>query len=90
MFEAPAGRIRSNFQPIDENSKDEVFGYFYATQEDTTRIFVDPSLADFPAMFCPGPPTPQPFGARCLPRFPCCDCLLEQGSTLQKPDFWEE
>ncbi len=88
MFEAPAGRIRSNFQPIDENSDDEVFGYFYATQEDTARIYVDPSLADFPAAYCPGPPSPQPFGARCLPRFPCCDCLLQNGSSLEKPSFW--
>ena len=42
---------------------------FYATQEDTARIYVDPALANFPAMFCPGPPAPAPFGARCLPRF---------------------
>lgn len=90
MFESPAGRIRSNFKPVDENSKDEVFGYFYATQEDTTRIYVDPSLAEFPAAFCPGPPAPAPFGARCLPRFPCCDCLMLNGGALQKPDFWTE
>lgn len=90
MFESPAGRIRSNFKPVDENSDDEVFGYFYATQQDTSRIYVDPAMANFPAFFCPGPPAPQPFGATCLPRFPCCDCLLLTGGELDKPDFWTE
>ena len=90
MFETPAGKIRSNFISVNENSDAEIFGYFYATQEDTTRIYVDPAMADFPSAYCPGPPGPPPPGARCLPRFPCCDCLLQDGSSLQKPNFWVE
>ncbi len=90
MFEAPAGKIRSNFEPLDGNKKDEVFGYFYVTQEDTVRVPVSPEMADFPESFCPGPPTPPPPGERCLPRFPCCDCLLQPGSTLEQPEFWIE
>ncbi len=90
MFEAPAGKIRSNFVPTEESPDGEVFGYFYATQEDTARLYVAPSMADNPANYCPGPPSPPAPGERCLPRFPCCDCLLADGSTLDQPSFWVE
>ncbi|MCB0665870.1 MAG: DUF4249 family protein, partial [Saprospiraceae bacterium] len=43
MFEAPAGTIKSNFVNVEDGeSSPNVFGYFYATQTDTTRLYVSP------------------------------------------------
>ncbi len=87
MFETPAGKIRSNISNVEEGSEDEIFGYFYATQRDTIRLFVSPETANNPAKFCPGPPSIAPPGGGC-PRVPCCDCLVERGSSSVKPSFW--
>ncbi|MDH3648790.1 MAG: DUF4249 domain-containing protein [Saprospiraceae bacterium] len=89
MFEAPAGKIQSNISNIEENSSDEIFGYFYATQRDTIRLFVSPETANNPETFCPGPPSLPPPGGGC-PRVPCCDCLVAEQSTTVRPNFWVE
>ena len=68
IFEAPAGKIESNFTNA-SNPDELVFGYFYATQQDTARIYIDPSFVDFPATNCPIPF--DPLG----PVTQCCDCL---------------
>ena len=83
IFESPAGRVVSNFTNIDDPD-DEVFGYFYATNIDTARVFLSPTEL--------GPITP-----RCpavserpveCPDRACCDCLDEDNSSLERPDWW--
>ena len=82
IFQAPAGKVQSNFININD-SRDEVFGYFYATEESTQRIFVSPEMADNPARPCPAPT--DDFG-----RAPsdCCNCLTITGSTTERPSWW--
>ncbi len=91
MFESPAGRIRSNFEKVvDNGERNEVFGYFYATQVDTSYFYVSPEIADNPTALCPWPPgTMSPPGREC-PLVPCCDCLVADNSQLEKPSFWVE
>jgi len=43
MFESPAGKLGSNFKNI-TNPDDEVFGYFYATEQKTSRIKITPDM----------------------------------------------
>lgn len=90
MFEAPAGEIASNYLNAEDGSRAEkVFGYFYATQTDTSRMYIDPVMVGSPSKYCPWPPNqPVSPGSMC-PRFPCCDCLKEKNSSLGKPDFWD-
>ncbi|NND33597.1 MAG: DUF4249 family protein, partial [Saprospiraceae bacterium] len=88
MFEPPAGRILSNFRNVDDGTPaNNVYGYFYATQTDTSRFFVAPEDIGSPTMYCPWPVN-QPPPPRGCPRFPCCECLEEIGSQLEKPSFW--
>ena len=82
IFEAPAGKIESNFTNPD-NPEEEIFGYFYASQEDTSRIFIDPVSVDFPATNCPIFYDPLSGEGH------CCDCLKLEGSTTLKPSFWQ-
>jgi hypothetical protein len=90
MFEAPAGSIKSNFVNVEDgNPSKNVFGYFYVTQTDTTRFYVSPEAAGSPSMYCPWPANQIPPPQGC-PRFPCCECLDEKGSQLDKPDFWDQ
>ena len=83
MFEEPVGTQFSNFRPEDPESNDNVFGFFYATEIDTIRVFVDSTLVGTPRMACPPLKEKRP---GCLP---CCDCLGLTNSSLVKPDFWE-
>jgi hypothetical protein len=90
MFETPAGTIRSNFVNVDDGeSTPNIFGYFYATSTDTTRFYVAPEVAGSPSMFCPWPVNQVVSPSAKCPRFPCCECLEENGSQLQKPVFWD-
>lgn len=89
MFEAPAGTIKSNFVNVDnQESAPNIFGYFYATQTDTTHFYVAPEDAGSPSMYCPWPANQVPPPSGACPRFPCCECLEENGSQLEKPAFW--
>lgn len=87
MFEAPVGKISTNFRSLDDERED-VFGYFYATTQDTIRQYISPEFAGSPFRLCP-PRNPPPGGRPC-PVFTCCDCLSEQNSTTEKPDYWVE
>lgn len=82
IFEAPAGKIESNFTNPN-NPEEEIFGYFYATQEDTSRIYVDPSVVDFPATNCPVIYDPLVGEAQ------CCNCLKIDNSFTTKPSWWQ-
>ena len=81
MFEAPAATIASNIKNS-VDPKEPVFGFFYATTQDTMRLYVRPEQVGGPVKYCPQPPTP-----RIGPTI-CDNCLLQTGSTLTKPSFW--
>jgi Domain of unknown function (DUF4249) len=83
IFEPPAGKIPTNIYCINRPEK-SAYGYFYAVEQDTARIYIDPKDVGMPARQCPMPPgelTPCPTRA-------CCDCLTLPGSSLVKPFFW--
>jgi hypothetical protein len=86
MFEAPAGKIRSNFVNPD-NPDDEVFGYFFATEETVARIYVPPVSSSITNL-CPPPNLIRENGT-CGVAI-CCDCLSAEISTIIKPNFWGE
>jgi hypothetical protein len=83
MFDPPAGKIISNFGSK-QASTNQVFGYFYATQQDTLSIFISPQAAGRPRRYCPIPPN---MAGRPTP---CDDCLLLSGSSTTKPKFWPQ
>jgi hypothetical protein len=84
FFDAPPGKINSNlYNP--EDLQEEVFGYFYATQQDTLRLYVPPG-PDPVRRFCPLEAAPGDDSVSPV----CLDCNSRHESTLEKPDFWEE
>lgn len=83
FFETPPGKVSGNFFNPDD-LEEEIFGYFYATEEAILRLYVDPGN-DPPMPFCPlTAVTATSVDTTCL------ECLLRAGSTLEKPAFWEE
>lgn len=87
MFEAPAGKISSNFHNVDDPDE-EVFGYFYASDIDTVRFFVSPQRAGSVTRLCPPNVPPPPGGGCAVPL--CCNCLVQENSTIQRPAYWIE
>lgn len=81
MFEPPVAKIKSNFKNIDK-SNDPVYGYFYATEQDTLHYLVRPEQVGMPRKFCPYIKLPPGGPTRCT------DCLLQANSTLLKPEYW--
>jgi hypothetical protein len=84
FFEAQPGKLRGNFRNVD-NRAEQVYGYFYATQEKIIRLYVPP-LPERVNAFCPlfAHPDDETTPAVCL------DCQSRAGSTLNKPDYWTE
>ncbi len=82
FFQAPAGRVVTNLVNIDDPS-DDVFGYFYATEETTRRVFVSPELSGNLPLRCPAPTTQDG-------RAPsdCCNCTSLANSTTVRPPWW--
>ncbi len=85
MFEPPAGQLVSNLENINDPN-DLVFGYFYATQSDTMRIYISPAAVGSPARRCPPPPEVEQNSETPCPVLVCCECLTE--GTAVKPEFW--
>lgn len=83
FFESPPGKIRGNIRNINDETE-EVFGYFYATQEAILRYHVPPA-ADRVRPYCPAVVT----NSADAPSL-CLNCLAKPGSTTIKPDFWED
>lgn len=79
FFEAPPGKITGNIIKPD-NPKEEVFGFFYATKEDTIRLYVNQDRAGLPRPECP----PISEETKCL------NCILRLNSSLEKPSYWIE
>lgn len=88
MFEAPPGKVVSNFRNIADDT-DEAFGFFYATQQDTIRKYVDPALIGSPPAFCPPPGGLLRENGSCAEPI-CCDCLSVPNSTVIRPAYWIE
>ena len=86
MFEAPAGKIQSNFVNIDDPT-DDVFGFFYASDTAALHFSVDSTIVGNFNNFCP-PDVPPPPGGGC-PVLICCDCTQVQGSATEPPSFWK-
>jgi len=80
IFEAPSGKISTNLYNVD-NAKDEVFGFFFATESNFRRIYISPEKAGYPRSHCP------PIGGHSLL---CDNCLCWPNSTAIKPDWWVE
>lgn len=85
IFDAAPAPIRGNLYNVDD--EDEiVLGYFEAAAVDTARVFttaldVRPQKWVNPMCGWPGF-LPRPF-----PDF-CCECLLIENSTYERPDYW--
>jgi len=80
QFEPTAGRLATNYRYISDNPPGEIFGFFYATTQDTSRIYISPDEAGSPTPFC----QIEVDG----PAFPCENCLEDEGATLTKPVWW--
>lgn len=52
MFEPPVGNVTTNLVNID-NPTEEVYGYFYATEERILRKYISPKMMRFPSRSCP-------------------------------------
>lgn len=81
QFEAPPGLVLSNFTNV-EDKTDRISGFFYATEQDTLRLFISREMAGFRDTLCPIPSPYQPSV--------CLDCLSEPISTLERPTWWKE
>jgi hypothetical protein len=79
VFEAPAGKVKGNFRNVDDENE-EVFGYFYATEEAVVRYKVGPGISYLPHLCSPLGPPQNPY---------CGNCLAHPRSSLDKPDYWE-
>ena len=82
IFQDPVGKIPSNFSNLDTEDED-VFGFFYATEQEVIRVFVSAEEANNPNKWCP-----QPLTEGGQAPADCCDCLTELGSTTTKPSWW--
>jgi len=84
IFQPPAGQVITNFVNIDDD-REGVFGYFYATEQSTTRVFISPEFAGNPTLPCPAPPTEGGLAPN-----DCCNCLTAGLSTTVQPEWWTE
>jgi hypothetical protein len=80
MFDSPPGTISTNIRNI-KDPTDRVFGYFYATSQDTLPMFITPKEMGYPPLFCADPNSISKI---------CENCLNQHFSTLVKPKFWPE
>lgn len=80
IFEEPAGKVLGNFQNP-EDPEEEVFGYFYATQESVIRYRVQRGESRIRYICSLDPRNPY---------FLCTNCLDHPKSSLDKPEYWED
>ncbi len=83
IFDAPPAPIRGNVFNM-EDPEELVLGFFEVSSIDTIRTFVRPT--DFEGKY--------EFLQYCKNTFPdrftpdCCECLLIEGSTIERPDYF--
>ena len=89
VFDRPVGEVPSNLVNLDDPSN-QVFGFFFATDEEVIReripddLFTDVSTICPMAAACTNGP-----GGSCTCGV-CCDCRQEENSSLVQPDFFED
>ena len=87
MFDGPVGEVPTNFVNINDPD-DFVFGYFFASEESIARVRVDPSVTGPVRTLCPSSsPCFAGPGGDCICGL-CCDCLIDESSTTERPSFW--
>ncbi|MBX2817284.1 MAG: DUF4249 domain-containing protein [Saprospiraceae bacterium] len=79
QFEEAPGRVRTNFSYVEGQSRD-LFGFFYATHSDTTRIYVSPEEAKFVPPTC--------LSGQGISSF-CQGYNNQNGGTKLKPSWWD-
>jgi len=84
LFEAPSGKIKTNLQRTDEAVND-VYGYFYVTEQKVRRVYVSPELANNPDSRCPAP-----LSEGGIAPTDCCDCSTQENTVTQRPEWWVE
>ena len=87
VFDRPVGQVPSNLVNVDDPSN-EVFGFFFATEEELIRKRVPDELFSDVSSVCPmaGPCTNGPGGA-CTCGV-CCDCRQVENSSMVRPSFF--
>lgn len=88
LFETPPGAVVTNIRNIDDE-EDVIYGFFYATQQDTIRTYVAPESVGSPPFYCPPPNGLLTQSGNCAEPI-CCDCLSVAASTTEIPKYWEE
>ncbi|SMG38575.1 protein of unknown function [Marivirga sericea] len=91
LFAPPPTPVVGNIHE-EGNDGNRALGYFTVLSSTSKRIFItnqvlsEPIRDPFNRLNCVDkfPPTDPPR----LPPITCCDCLLLEGATDQKPDFW--
>lgn len=86
VFDEPPGSVVSNIRNI-EDDKDKAFGFFYVTQQDTVRTYVNPQSIGSPPNYCPPAGGIVNQSGNCADLI-CCDCLSVPNSTTVVPDYW--
>jgi hypothetical protein len=81
LFEATPGKIVGNMSSIDD-PLEEVFGYFYASEEQKITRFVTPDEAGRPEDFCSS--------SLISGEQVCLDCVTIPFSTTEIPKHWEQ
>lgn len=81
LFEPAPGSVKGNIQNTN-NPDESVLGFFYATRTDTIRRLIRPAEVGYPRLYCYIPVYRE--------SDICMDCTIISGSTLMKPDYWEE
>ncbi len=85
IFEAPSAPVKGNIISVN-NPGEQVLGFFSAVDEKRKLIIITRADLDTPyppLPFCgvPGfPPEPLPP--------PCCNCLILENSSTERPDYW--
>lgn len=86
MDEIPAA-IKGNIYNVNDDEK-FVYGFVEFVLPDTSRTFVNglnlilPNACDI-EFYCPHPSTPG------IAANPCTDCLVLEGATYEKPDYFK-
>lgn len=89
MFDPAAGKIRSNLINI-SNPVEEVFGYFYASEQVQTNVRVTPdALGNTPRNPCLSSAEPLTLTESQCRWVACCDCNGRSEGIPRKPDYWE-
>ena len=83
VFQEPVGKINTNVRNLD-NPDQDVFGFFYATEQHPIRVYISPEFGRNPTNQCPL------IGVGGEQADFCCNCLSLENSTDVKPDWWVE